>query len=202
MKRILFALFGLVLAACGGNATTVEVTREVPVTVEVTREVPVTVEVTRVVPVTVEVTVEVTRIAEATRQPANTPTPSASSQTGGQFAKYVSGDAMQAFDVAGLEIGSVEGMTEPSDFGLAPFLTTNAIHFTIPSLCPDCGARVFAFDNPEDLQTMQNYYESLGDVSAAFASWVFVKDNLLVQLNGELPEERAREYEAALQALK
>jgi hypothetical protein len=42
----------------------------------------------------------------------------------------------------------------------------------------------------------------LGKENAAFFSWVFVKDNILVQINGNLPEEQAKKYEAALNALK
>jgi hypothetical protein len=33
-------------------------------------------------------------------------------------------------------------------------------------------------------------------------SWVFVKDNIVVQINGDLPEEQAKKYEAALNGLK
>ena len=38
--------------------------------------------------------------------------------------------------------------------------------------------------------------------SAAFFSHVFVRDNVLVQINGELPGDKAKQYDAALQAMK
>jgi hypothetical protein len=49
---------------------------------------------------------------------------------------------------------------------------------------------------------MKNYYNELGRQSAALFSWVFVKDNILIQINGDLPETTARKYEAAIIDLK
>ncbi len=72
------------------------------------------------------------------------------------------------------------------------------IHFFISSICDDCGARVFSFRTQSDLNKVRDYYVGLGKPGEPFFSWVLVKDNLLVQLNGKLPEERARQYETAL----
>ena len=46
-----------------------------------------------------------------------------------------------------------------------------------------------------------NRYKELGQASAAFFSWLFIRDNVLVQINGDLPEDRARQYEEALATL-
>jgi hypothetical protein len=40
-----------------------------------------------------------------------------------------------------------------------------------------------------------NYYEDIGKL---FSFWVFSKDNIIVQINGELPEVTARKYEKAI----
>jgi hypothetical protein len=57
------------------------------------------------------------------------------------------------------------------------------------------------FANSEALATSQSYYVELGARKAAYFSWVFVKDNILVQINGQLEETRARQYEQALATL-
>lgn len=46
----------------------------------------------------------------------------------------------------------------------------------------------------------REYYVALGEGNAIFASHTFVRDNILVQINGELDEAIAAEYEAALNA--
>ena len=70
--------------------------------------------------------------------------------------------------------------------------------FMLPSLCEDCGARLFVFEDADDLAITQIYYETLGQAMKLLFSWVFTRDNVLIQLNGKLPEDRAREYETAL----
>ncbi|MBM4467291.1 MAG: hypothetical protein FJ014_17345 [Chloroflexi bacterium] len=87
------------------------------------------------------------------------------------------------------------------DYGLAPMRAVEAVRFLIPSLCEDCGGRLFSCETQEDVDAMREYYESLSEVSAMFFSWVFVRDNIVVQINGDLPEEQARQYEAALNTI-
>ena len=82
--------------------------------------------------------------------------------------------------------------------------------FTIPSLerptgeakvgGPDngVGGRVFTFESEEDLAPVRDYYEELGRASGMLFSHVFVEGNTLLQINGELPKNRAKEYEAVL----
>lgn len=88
------------------------------------------------------------------------------------------------------------------DYGLAPMTAVEGMRFLIPSLCPDCGGRVLSFASSEDLEVTKAYYAELGRASAIFFSWVFVKDNILVQINGDLPEEKAKQYEAVLDAME
>jgi hypothetical protein len=115
-------------------------------------------------------------------------------------ARHTTAQVIAAFKAAGLEAENPTAMG-PGDFGLAPMTTDRAVHFLVPSLCGDCGGRVFDFDKLEDLNVTKTYYVELGRGSAAFYSWVFVKDNILVQINGELPEDQARKYEVVLKGL-
>lgn len=156
-----------------------------PGQVEVTREVPQTVVVTEMVVVT------------ATPVPAtSTPLPTATPE----FHKWTASQAADAIEGAGLEFENARPMV-PDDYGLAPMNATEAIRFLLPSLCPDCGGRVYSFASQEEMDRMEEYYVELGRASAAFFSWVFTHDNVLIQINGDLPETRALQYQEAIRAL-
>jgi hypothetical protein len=105
-------------------------------------------------------------------------------------------DVIDSFQAAGLEVGMTNSMG-PNDYGLAP-LADEGIHFLIPSLCADCGGRVLYYRDLEYLQKAKDYYDNFGKETAALFTWAFVHDHILLQINGDLPEARAREYEKAL----
>ena len=109
-------------------------------------------------------------------------------------------DAIEAFREAGL---TAEGEREmaPEDYGMAPMVAEEGVRFLIPSLGEDAGGRVMSFDSQADLQKRKEFYDSLGRESAMLFSWTFEHEELLVQINGELPEDEARRYEAALKSL-
>jgi hypothetical protein len=116
-------------------------------------------------------------------------------------AKQVTGDDVVAsFKAAGLEAENPSAMTK-DDYNIAPYVCQGT-HFFVPSLDATsgegAGGRVFVCDTAEDRDLIANYYTELGKTSALFFSWVFIKDNVVVQINGDLPEETARKYEAEL----
>lgn len=216
MRVMLLAAIALALVACGGTnqqpqtvevTRLIEVTREVTKPIEVTRSVPVTIEVTRPIEVTrqVDVTrvIEVTRMVEVTPQVVATPTQKPSSvptKAAVAVQSWTTEQVVAAFKAAGLEAESPKKMGK-EDYGLAP-LVGQGVRFLIPSLCADCGGRVFAVENENDMTRLKAYYDEMGKASAAFFSWTFRRGNILVQINGDLPEQRARAYEAALQAMQ
>lgn len=63
---------------------------------------------------------------------------------------------------------------------------------------PDQGGRVFTFENQDDLEAVRSYYEGLPRVAGFLESHVYVEGNVLLQINGDLPEDRAEAYGAAL----
>ncbi len=153
------------------------------------------VEVTRIVEQTkiVKETVVITQIFEVTSTPIPpSPTP--------VFDIWTIENAQDALLKAGLEFESPHEMTN-DDYGIAPLAAKEGIRFYIPSLCSDCGGRLLTFSTIEDLNSMYRYYDELGKKSALFFSWVFTKDNILIQINGDLSEARALEYQAALNNL-
>jgi hypothetical protein len=117
------------------------------------------------------------------------------------YAKWTSNQVIGVFVDAGLEVGQMRLMTV-NDYGMAPMLAMEGTRFYIPSLCADCGGRILSFDNQAELDLTSEYYISLGQGNALFFSWVFKKNNILVQINGDLPEAKARMYEEALSSMQ
>ena len=98
-----------------------------------------------------------------------------------------------AFKNAGLEAANVRPMTR-QDYGEAPQVC-NGTRFFIPSLGPDNGGRVFICNNTKDRDSLTGYYNGLAARGSIYVSWVFVKGNVVVQINGLLPDETAKKYE-------
>ena len=144
--------------------------------------------------------VEVTREIEVTRLVVVTVTPPRPTPTS-TFQKWSLEDARNAIVEAGLEFEEYYEMTN-DDYGLAPMNAVEAWRFLIPSLCADCGGRIYSFDDPAKLAAMKEYYDKLGEASAIFFSWTFVKGNILIQISGDLSETQALLYQQALANIK
>ncbi len=117
------------------------------------------------------------------------------------FEKWNANHAIEAIKAAGLECESPREMTK-DDYGMAPMMAKEGIRFFIPSLGPDNGGRIFAFATKEELEKTRDYYVKMGKESAMFFSWVVEKDNILIQINGNLKEEVANKYKDALNNMK
>jgi hypothetical protein len=105
-------------------------------------------------------------------------------------------DVIAAFKAAGLQAEGARPLTI-ADYALVPYVC-QGLRFFIPSLGPDNGGRIFICDNKGDEDTLSSYYQSFGQPGSEFFSWVFVKGNIVVQINGALPEATANQYEAAI----
>jgi hypothetical protein len=105
-------------------------------------------------------------------------------------------EVIAAFKAAGLQAEGTRPLTI-TDYVLVPYVC-QGLRFFIPSLGPDNGGRIFICDNKSDEDTLSSYYQSLGQPGTEFFSWVFVKGNIVVQINGTLPEATAKQYEAAI----
>lgn len=116
--------------------------------------------------------------------------------------RWTSLQVIEAFKAAGLEVGATKALTR-EDYGMAPLVAVEATRFLIPSLCAegDCGGRVFTFANEANRDKMKEYYDRWGRESAALFSHTFVRDNILIQINGVLTDEKAKRYEDALKAM-
>jgi len=115
-------------------------------------------------------------------------------------ARWTSQQVVDGFVAAGLECADARPTTD-DDFAFLPYMEVEGQYFTLPSLCSKCGGQVLVFADWNDLQVTRTHYELLGKSLRAFRSWVFVRDNVLVQMNRDVDAARAREYESALLAL-
>ena len=127
-------------------------------------------------------------------------TPTSKPNVAPVFQMWTSQDVIAVFVELELEVGEYYTMTK-DDYGASPYVAVEGTRFLIPSLCETCGGRILVFANIEDLELSKSYYVELGRQSALFFSWVFEKDNVLVQINGDLDEGAAAEYEDALNSL-
>ncbi len=135
----------------------------------------------------------------ATPTPRSTPASTSAATTG--FRKWKVSQVVAAFKQAGLEVADPQPMTK-TDFGTAPRVAVEATLFVIPSLCKDCGGRIFSFASQADLDRTQKFYTDASKSSGGTLSWFYVKDNILVQLNSRLPEAKAKQYQSALNTLQ
>ena len=117
-------------------------------------------------------------------------------KSGGNGQAVTANDVISAFIHAGLEAESPREMTK-EDYGVAPFVCEGT-RFLLPSLGEDKGGRIFICESQTDLESLATYYNELGKSSALFFSWVFIKGQVLVQINGELDESIAPKYEHAI----
>ena len=113
------------------------------------------------------------------------------------FARWTSEEVFDAFLQADVELGSTYEMT-PEDFGMTPMVATEAHRILIPSLGKEPGGCLFIFNNQQDLDLTKSYYDDLGTSSALLFSWTIVRDNVLLQIDGTMPEEQMLTYEQAL----
>lgn len=105
---------------------------------------------------------------------------------------------LAAWKTGGLQAENPQPMTK-DDYGMAPYVC-EGMRFFIPSLGEDKGGRLFICSNKEDRDLLTKYYTEMGRQSAMLFSWVFVKGDFVVQINGNLDETTAHQYEAVLNA--
>jgi hypothetical protein len=60
------------------------------------------------------------------------------------------------------------------------------------------GALVFTFGSQEDLEQVREHYEGFGEL---FSSYVYVEEDVLLQIFGSVPEEDAERYREVLREL-
>lgn len=86
------------------------------------------------------------------------------------------------------------------DYGFAP-IGEEGLRFFLPSLGEEAGGRIMRYDDSDVADRAEAYYEDLGEQSAALFSHVFRRGNIVIQVNGTLPQEQADLLETALEGI-
>lgn len=106
-------------------------------------------------------------------------------------------DVVTGFRVAGLPAHLVREATKEERDGVSSLMPVDALRFRISEQEEEMGM-VLVFENANDLQLTHQYYLGLNRSLPRFRSWLFVKDNILLQINHEVDEKTARKYADAL----
>ena len=85
----------------------------------------------------------------------------------------------------------MQAIDRSEDRSLIPKTYEEQVSFTVPSSGERAGGRVFTFPSEEALEPVSEYYEEFGGV---FSSHVYTEGNVLVQIDGEVPEGEADRY--------
>jgi hypothetical protein len=118
------------------------------------------------------------------------------------FQRWQTTDAVQAFHAVGLPIEILELSKDERDL-FSNQVGQQSIQFVVPNQGDPDLARgiIFSFEKEIDLQQVLDYYIAIDQSLPQYASWLFVKDNLLLQINRNIPEEVAKQYAEALNLL-
>ena|SRR5215207_3313187 len=104
-------------------------------------------------------------------------------------------EVIQAFREEGLEVGETRQVDREVDRevdrSFVPKTYKEQVSFTVPSQGERVRGWVFTFESPEDLEQVREHYEGFGEL---FSSYVYVKNKVLVQISGSMPEEQAERY--------
>ena len=120
-----------------------------------------------------------------------------STPTKQSFNKHTPQDGINAFVAAGLEVETPVRLEVDGHSPLPPTFV-EALRFQIPEFEGRSG-RIFSFESAEELQMVSDYYEGIAGTQA---SYIIVKDNLLVQISDDMPADLAEAYRDALEVLK
>lgn len=109
-------------------------------------------------------------------------------------------EIITAFHHAGLTAEVLRSATKDERDGWASWMVVEAIPFRISERDNERGL-LLVFRDRTALEKMRAYYLELNDSLPRYRSWLFVRDNVLLQINGEVSEARANEYGQVLELL-
>ncbi|MCR1932981.1 LysM peptidoglycan-binding domain-containing protein [Enterococcus gallinarum] len=110
-------------------------------------------------------------------------------------------DIIETFTQQSLLVYNPRNMTK-EDFGIAPMSAKSAKIFSLIETDNEDeqqNARLLTFDNLDDLKATKKYYDDLGKDSAMLFSYTAVNEDelVLMQFNGQLPQELVEKYAKA-----
>lgn len=124
-----------------------------------------------------------------------------------KYDRWTSTQVVSAFQSSGLTIESPRPFAESDYNSLMPRVVKEGILFSIPSPSSQSisGSYILSFSSAADLNRMQDYLRqycsAFKEKASTCLQWIFIRDNILVKINGDLPEPWARQYETVLNAM-
>ena len=116
------------------------------------------------------------------------------------FVQFGAQDVFDAFAEAGLSVDNPErqisaGRDDPGEF-------SDRYFFEIPRIAP-AGGQIVVFDDPQDLAAWQAYIDRLRNDSSTRRNvvYVYVKANVMLQLNNALTANEASAYRQAFEGM-
>ena len=116
------------------------------------------------------------------------------------FARFNAQDVISAFSTAGLQ---VQGVQRDMAVGRgAPNTFSERYVFEIPRIAP-AGGQILVFQQQSDLTAWQSYIAQLRADSATRRNvvYVYVKENVMLQVNADLTSQEANAFENALDGM-
>lgn len=105
-------------------------------------------------------------------------------------------DVLRSLQATGLDVEALPGGKKNDELGMS--VHVDEIRFRTHAGTILVGGIILTFDSEDDLVQMMNYYSIVGQALPAAKSWVFSRDNVLIQINADLPAEQAKRFEEAL----
>ena len=108
---------------------------------------------------------------------------------------------IDSFEEKGLAVAKQKSVFNALAKGSSANIEEEAVSFDIPSLGKDVGGSINTFKYKIELEELQRHFLDLNK-KGDFHTWSYAKDNVLIILTGNVPENIARQYEKALVSLK
>ena len=104
-------------------------------------------------------------------------------------------ELVEQFKAKGLSVFDSKNM-EATDFGMAPFVSDEAMIFGAQKDegGENMNGRVFKVIKLADLEKLKTYYVDLGKASAMLFSHTYSKSEYLIQMNGSVSKETFQKY--------
>ncbi len=112
----------------------------------------------------------------------------------GKFQKYTAQNVVDAISKSGLSIESVKD--QQIGGSAAPATEVESKEFIIKSISPN-GGQILVFKDKKGLDSMKEWFDKFPDL----APYVYVKGNVILQLNSGLPVSEAEKYKETLNKL-
>jgi hypothetical protein len=115
------------------------------------------------------------------------------------FAQWQPADVLSALQASELNVEVLPSGKKDGELGM--FIPVEEQRFRAHIDGKDADGVILTFYSKEDLMKMENYYRGLNQALPTFKSWVFVTDNVLLQIDGNLPEKQAMRFEQAVNSM-